>query len=174
MTFWTCYFFTRERNAAIIVPLAVTVVIKIHHGVTSLSSPAPWAVHRLTMISISLCSPWSARWYRDDPDLVTAAIFFRTPTEKTAMPPSAARQLKFHFRVRWLWRHSKMSWAFKLPWVSGIPPALPPTEAWRTSSDVAPPRSSMVAFRCWPPWDTSPQRLGFAEAVLENRLRWFQ
>ena len=44
----------------------------------------------------------------------------------------------------------------------GIPQALPPTEAWRTSSDVARQNLSMVAFRCWPPWDTSPQWLGFA------------
>ena len=64
--------------------------------------------------------------------------------------------------------HSRMNSACRRPWVSGIPPALPPTEAWRTSSDVAPPRSSMVAFRCWPPWDTSPQRLGFAEAAFKS------
>ena len=64
------------------------------------------------------------------------------------------------------WWPSRMNSACRRQWVSGIPPALPPTEAWRTSSDVAPPRSSMVAFRCWPPWDTSPQWLGFAEAAF--------
>ena len=65
------------------------------------------------------------------------------------------------------WWPSRMNSACRRPWVSGIPPALPPTEAWRTSSDVAPPRSSMVAFRCWPPWDTSPQWLGYAEAAFK-------
>ena len=64
--------------------------------------------------------------------------------------------------------HSRMNSACRRPWVSGIPPDLPPTEAWRTSSDVGPPRSSMVAFRCWPPWDTSPQRLGFAETAFKS------
>ena len=48
----------------------------------------------------------------------------------------------------------------------GIQQVSRPTEAWRTSSDVVLPRSSMVAFRCWPPWDTSPQWLGFAEAAF--------
>ena len=63
--------------------------------------------------------------------------------------------------------HSRMNSACRRPWVSGIRLDLPPTEAWRTSSDVAPPRSSMVAFRCWPPWDTSLQWLGFAEAAFK-------
>ena len=62
---------------------------------------------------------------------------------------------------------SRMSSACRRPWVSGIPPDLPLMEAWRTSSDVVPPRSSMVAFRCWPPWDTSPQWLGFSEAAIK-------
>ena len=65
------------------------------------------------------------------------------------------------------WWPSRMNSACRRQWVSGIPPALPPTEAWRTSSDVAPPRSSMAAFRFWPPWDTSPQWLGFAEAAFK-------
>ena len=55
---------------------------------------------------------------------------------------------------------SRMNSACRRPWVSGIPQVSRPTEAWRTSSDVVLPRSSMVAFRCWPPWDTSPQWLG--------------
>ena len=49
----------------------------------------------------------------------------------------------------------------------GIQQVLRPTEAWRTSSDVARQNLSMVAFRCWPPWDTSPQWLGFAEAAFK-------
>ena len=65
------------------------------------------------------------------------------------------------------WPPSRMNSACRRPWVSGIPQALRPTEAWRTSSDVVQPRSSMVAFRCWPPWDTSPQWLGFAEAAFK-------
>ena len=63
--------------------------------------------------------------------------------------------------------HSRMNSVCRRPWASGIRPDLPPTEAWRTSSDVAPPRSSMVAFRCWLPWDTSLQWLGFAEAEIK-------
>ena len=63
--------------------------------------------------------------------------------------------------------HSRMNSACRRLWVSGIPPVSPPTEAWRTSSDVAPPRSNTVAFRCWPPWDTSPQWL---EWMLKLRL----
>ena len=62
---------------------------------------------------------------------------------------------------------SRMNSACRRPWVSGIPQVSRPTEAWRTSSDVVLPRSSMVAFRCWPPWDTSPQWLGFAEAAFK-------
>ena len=60
-----------------------------------------------------------------------------------------------------------MNSACRRPWVSGIQQVSRPTEAWRTSSDVVLPRSSMVAFRCWPPWDTSPQWLGFAEAAFK-------
>ena len=63
--------------------------------------------------------------------------------------------------------HSRMNSVCRRPWVSGTPQALPPTEAWRTSSDVARQNLSMVAFRCWPPWDTSPQWLGFAEAAFK-------
>ena len=62
---------------------------------------------------------------------------------------------------------SRMNSACRRPWVSGIPQVSRPTEAWKTSSDVVLPRSSMVAFRCWPPWDTSPQWLGFAEAAFK-------
>ena len=62
---------------------------------------------------------------------------------------------------------SKMNSACRPPWVSGIPQVSRPTEAWRTSSDVVLPRSSMVAFRCWPPWDTSPQWLGNAGAAFK-------
>ena len=63
------------------------------------------------------------------------------------------------------WPPSRTSWACRRPSVSGIPPDLPPTEASRTSSDVVLPRSSTVAFRCWPPWDTSPQWLDWTAAL---------
>ena len=62
---------------------------------------------------------------------------------------------------------SRMNSACRPPWASGIPQVSRPTEAWRTSSDVVLPRSSMVAFRCWPPWDTSPQWLGNAGAAFK-------
>ena len=62
---------------------------------------------------------------------------------------------------------SRMNSACRRPWVSGIPQVSRPTEAWKTSSDVVLPRSSMVAFRCWPPWDTSPQWLGNAGAAFK-------
>ena len=54
--------------------------------------------------------------------------------------------------------HSRTSWVFRRLLVSGTQPVLRPTEAWRTSSDVARQNLSMEESQCWLRWDILHRR----------------
>ena len=121
-------------------------------------------IHRYCDINRNIYENVDISWYLDTITLCFWSLQW-LPCQRMVWPeaPGETGPTTQHL----LCAPSRMNSACRRPWVSGIPQVSRPTEAWRTSSDVVLPRSSMVAFRCWPPWDTSPQWLGFAEAAFK-------